>query len=817
MIKVSSQQIQHFEINHLDKLRTLAPECMVLLRKNSDFPLHNPCEIALYGSGARETIKGGTGSGDVNVRHFVTVEEGLENAGFTVTTKAWMDAYKKAKEQQTKDFYKNIAAEARAKNKSVFVVGMGRTPSEPHYEFPIDGSGRCCVYVLARNSGEGADRTFSAGDFSLTTDEKRDILQCVAQYEKFILVLNVGGPVDLSPILDKVQNILLLSQLGSVTGTALADVLLGKSYPSGKLTTTWARAEDYPSIGDFAQINETRYLEGVFIGYRYFEGAKLKPIFPFGFGLGYADFNIKSDNFTVVDNKILVQATVTNIGNFKGKEVVQLYYSAPQGKLAKPVRELGTYVKTDELLPKQSQSLSLSLPIEDMASWDTEYSAWLLESGQYVISINNTPVGIVSLDFDVYTEQLGYYGGNSDIPDWQPQLEETEARNLPVIKVRAESLRGIGHYERNRVHTKTLKNPCLDNLLNNLSNKELATICVGRHNESQDMAIIIGNSASSLAGAAGESAKIISECGFGSIVMADGPAGLRISTKYIETDAGQEGIDFEAFSSIMNILPSELQKLILLKLAQNKERAKSSTVFYHYASAIPIGTALAQSWNPSVQEMCGDIVGKEMELFGINVWLAPALNIHRNVLCGRNFEYYSEDPVLSGRTATAVTQGVQNHEKCAVAIKHFACNNQETNRYGSNSVVSQRALREIYLKGFEICVKEAAPKFLMTSYNLLNGIHTANREDLLDNILRKEWGFEGAVMTDWGTTNGKFNAGVYGASSPALCIKAGNDLIMAGTKEDVDGILDSLNKGQISRSDLEKSAARILAISKELS
>lgn len=299
--------------------------------------------------------------------------------------------------------------------------------------------------------------------------------------------------------------------------------------------------------------------------------------------------------------------------------------------------------------------------------------------------------------------------------------------------------------------------------------------------------------------------------------MADGPAGLRVATKYIETEEGQDSVDTDAFAGFLNILPSDIQQMIRAKLEQNKEKARTNTVLYHYASAIPIGTALAQSWNPCVAETCGDIVGEEMEKFGANVWLAPALNIHRSPLCGRNFEYYSEDPLISGRTAAAVTRGVQKHGKCAVTIKHFACNNQETNRFGSNSVVSQRALREIYLKGFEICVKEAAPKAVMTSYNLLNGVHTANRRELLTDVLRCEWGFEGIVMTDWGTTNDKFNLGVHGASSPVQCILAGNDLIMPGAAEDVDSILTGLQNSEITRKDLEVCAGRILALSGRLS
>ena len=813
MVKIDSPEVQDFEREHLKALRALAPECMVLLKKNGDFPLSAPCEVALYGAGARETIKGGTGSGDVNARHTVSIEEGLENAGFIVTTKPWMDGYKAIRDEAVKGFYEDIAREAKELGKSVFLVGMGRTPSEPRYEIPIDGKGEVCIYVLARNSGEGADRPGGEGDYLLTEDEKRDILRCAEQYEKFLLVLNVGGPVDISPVLDKVNNVLLLSQLGSVTGDAFADVLLGKASPSGKLTTSWARAEDLPAIGDFAQRDDTRYREAVFVGYRYYDAAGVKPLFPFGYGLSYTEFETECTAFEVENGIISVKAKISNTGRFPGKETAQLYYSAPGGKLVKPLRELGAYAKTRELAPGESEVLMLKLPLENMASWDAENDCWLLERGKYLFSLGDIPVGIVSLDGNAASAILSHSGGEADFEDWNPQIVREILEDLPCIPVSAVSLVRIGHYDRESIEREHIG---LEDL-SGFSDRELATICVGKHSDAEGMAAIIGNSASRLAGGAGETAAIVTEKGYGAIVMADGPAGLRLATRYMETTDGQESLDFEAFHSILHILPPEIQQLIRLKLRQNEEKAKNHTVLYHYASAIPIGTALAQAWNGSVAEACGDLVGAEMELFGANVWLAPALNIHRSPLCGRNFEYYSEDPLISGKTAAAMTRGVQRHEKCAVTIKHFACNNQETNRFGSNSVVSQRALREIYLKGFEICVKEAAPKALMTSYNLLDGIHTANRRDLITMVLRGEWGFEGVVMTDWGTTNDKFNLGVYGASSPALCIKAGNDLMMSGTKEDVDGILAGLKDGTITRAELEECAGRILSLARSLS
>ena len=447
MVRIDSPEIQDFEIAHLSTLRALAPECMVLLKKNEDFPLSAPCKIALYGAGARETIKGGTGSGDVNVRHYVTVEEGLENAGFTVTTKAWMDGYKAAKEAVIQGFYEGIAKEAKELGKSVFLVGMGRTPDEPRYELPIEGEGDVCVYVLSRNSGEGADRPGGEGDYVLTSDEVRDILACAGKYPKFMLVLNVGGPVDISPVLGQVENVLLLSQLGSVTGDAFADVLLGKANPSGKLTTTWAKASDIMAIGDFAERDDTRYKEGVFVGYRYYDAAGIAPLFPFGFGLSYTEFAEDCMGFSVENGLVSIEVKIRNTGRFPGKETAQLYCSAPDGKLVKPLRELGAYAKTRELAPGESETLVLKLPLENMASWDEENDCWLLEQGEYLFTLGDRPVGTVFLDGPVTSDALSHSGGDADFEDWKPQIARRIPEGLPCIQVSASSLGHIGHYD----------------------------------------------------------------------------------------------------------------------------------------------------------------------------------------------------------------------------------------------------------------------------------------------------------------------------------------------------------------------------------
>ncbi len=813
MERISTPEPQPFELAHIARLRALVPECMVLLKKNGDFPLSEPCRVALYGSGARETIKGGTGSGDVNVRHITTLEEGLEAAGFTVTTKDWLDRYARARASAKESFYQDLLRRAEESGISAFVLGMGKEPEEPTVSFPLNGEGNVCIYVLARNSGEGNDRSCTEGDYLLSSDEKRDILRCSEQYEKFLLVLNVGGPVDISPVLDKVENVLLLSQLGSVTGDAFVDVLLGKANPSGKLTTTWARAEDLPSIGDFAQRDDTRYREGVFVGYRYYDAVGVKPLFPFGYGLSYTEFETECIGFAVENGIVTAEARIRNVGSFPGKETAQLYCSAPCGKLIKPLLELGAYGKTGELQPGESETLTLALPMENMACWDEERDRWLLEKGKYLFSLGDTNVGAVSLDGDAISAPLSHSGGEADFEDWQPQISREFPEGLPCIPVSASTLGSIGHYDREVIG----RDPVGIQDLSGFSTRELAEICVGKHSDAQGFAAVIGSSASRLAGGAGETAAIVEDRGYGDIVMADGPAGLRISTRYLETEEGQEGLDTGSVGSYLPLLPPVLQQAVQGKLQRAMQRAERETVFYHYASAIPIGTALAQAWDPAVAEACGDLVGEEMELFGANVWLAPALNIHRSPLCGRNFEYYSEDPLISGKTAAAMTRGVQKHKACAVTIKHFVCNNQETNRYGSNSIVSQRALREIYLKGFEISVKEAAPLALMTSYNLLNGTHTANCRELLTDVLCGEWGFEGVVMTDWGTTNDMLNHGIHGASSPAQCVKAGNHLIMPGTERDIAAILEGVNSGEITHRDLEKCAGRILALSRRLS
>ena len=358
-------------------MRSIASECMVLLKANGDFPLEAPEKIALYGNGARQTLKGGTGSGDVNSRFYVTVEEGLENAGFHITTKEWLDAYDNVRKQAHEDFVGNIKKKAAEMNIPAILLGMGAVMPEPEYDVPLGESADTAIYVLARVSGEGADRKPIKGDLKLTDTEIKDIISLHKSCRRFMLVLNVGGVVDLSPVME-VENILLLSQLGVATGDGLADVLLGKDYPCGKLTATWTVWEDYCTVGDFGKQDDTRYKEGIYVGYRYFDSVGKDVLFPFGHGLHYTEFALNTVKCELDGTNVQGSVRVVNTGKRKGKEVVQVYVSVPSGKLDQPYQVLADFGKTKELSPDESQTVRFSFDMLQLASFDTENACYIL-------------------------------------------------------------------------------------------------------------------------------------------------------------------------------------------------------------------------------------------------------------------------------------------------------------------------------------------------------------------------------------------------------------------------------------------------------
>ena len=805
--------MESYELKHIAKVRALSPECMVLLKSDGSFPLDAPGKIALYGNTARKTIKGGTGSGDVNVRHYVGIEEGLENAGFRVTTKPWLDAYDALWAEKNIEFKAGIKAKIAAEGLSAIMLGIGAIMPEPEYEFPLEGEGDAAIYVLGRISGEGADRSVEKGNLEMTETEIRDILQLQRQYKRFLLVLNVGGVVDLSPVVNEVSNILLLSQLGIAIGDAFADVVLGKAYPSGKLATTWAAWEDYCHAGDFGDPNDTHYREGIYVGYRYFDSVDKTPMFPFGYGLGYTGFEIAAKDAVLDESKVSVTAKVINTGKYPGKEVVQLYVSLPEGKLDQPYQILAAFSKTEELNPGESQEVTVSFHMEDIASFDEETCDAILEKGSYVLHIGNSSrdtsvCAIVELDDSVVVQKLHDVGGKPDFTDWKPAKKKTILipETVPVLKLNASAITEI-------IPVKPMINPKAKDLAKTLSDSDLALLCTGNFAGSTGSNSVIGNAGITVAGAAGETTGIFAKEGVPALIMADGPAGLRLSPQYGVDEEGIFFLNNGTLEALKELLPEPM--LAFLGLGKEQPQ-RQGEIRDQYCTAIPIGTALAQSWSEAVCEACADLVATEMERFGVHIWLAPAMNIHRFPLCGRNFEYCSEDPLISGKMAAGITKGVQKHPGCGVSIKHFCCNNQETNRMHSNTIVSQRALRDIYLKGFRIVVNEADPATIMSSYNLLNGEHTSQRYDLLETLLRQEWGYRGIVMSDWVSGNINKPDDKYPGAVASGAIKAGNDIMMPGTEGHQKDLLNALNNSDvaypITRADLEKCAARMIEL-----
>lgn len=805
MIRISEKEVQPHEVLHAGIVRESAAECTLFLKRNHDFPV-KPCRVNLYGSGARRTVKGGKGSGDVNARHCVSVEEGLMAAGFTIATKEWLDAYDAVAGQAAKEFWEKLEDDARKLKVSPYALVLSRERIMPEYDLPLSGDGELTVYVIARDSSEGMDRTEKKGDFLLLDAEVRDIRFLAGQHKKFVLVLNTGGIVDVSPVLENTENILLLGQLGAQTGNVLADLLTGKSFPSGKLTATWAKElADYPSYGYFGNKTEVDYREGIYVGYRYFDACGIRPLFSFGSGMGYTDFTFRPTGFSIVENNLVLSVEVENIGGFAGREVMQVYFKNACDK-KRPFRQLVSFAKTKTLQGGEKEILQFSFDLFSMAVFDEMDSGFILKKGRYQIFAGNCLenafcVCTVRVMEDFVTERvrkLSVVGMEELQFTVQEKTEETpvlgEAEFCPDLYGKENGQLGSCGKKKPMVDEATKKE--IEKMVQAMSEQELIRLCVGVFN---DMTLThnIGSSGKKVAGAAGET---FSNEKIPPLVFADGPAGLRISKAYRMDESG-------------NVVACDHALAGILPGGVSQENCEGD--YYQYCTAIPVGTALAQSWNLGLCKKMGDIVGKEMKMFGVDFWLAPALNIQRNPLCGRNFEYYSEDPFLSGMIAASVTDGVQQNDGCSVTIKHYCCNNQETDRFFSSSNVSETALREIYLKAFKVCIKNSCPHALMTSYNLVNGVHTANSRELLEDVLRGEWDYDGLVMTDWLSTGGMGTGIRYGSADAGECIAATNDLIMPGREEDKKDILTALQEGRLTRKQLEESAARILWFSKQ--
>ncbi len=812
-------KVQDWETEHRQLAKEAAAEGIVLL-KNEDqlLPLKAGSKVALYGAGAGRTIKGGTGSGDVNERERVTIWQGMKNAGFEITSEDWIRSYEKIYEKARQDWKDDIVTRSGGNGGNVmdFFTVYSTTPFVMPTGDPVEKPEKektdTAIYVLSRVAGEGADRNAAKGDYYLKEDEHQMLSDLCSYYKNVIVAVNAGGQVDLS-FMDEFSNIkalLILSQPGMEGGNAFADVISGKVNPSGKLVDSWAyRYEDYPNAASFSHNNgnveKEFYEEGIYVGYRYFDTFAVPVRYGFGYGLSYTTFEIKEKNIQC-DNEhnIQISVSVKNTGDTAGKEVVQIYAALPGGQVEKEAHRLVAYEKTALLQPQEEQTLTFKISADRFTFYAEEKAAWVLEKGFYGIFVGTslesaTLAGGLKLEQDVILEKVkNLFPLKESLKELQQQSGQTEKREdalkvqavekgLPVLEI------GAAGFEAKEIFYK--KNSELvekeaAEFVDTLSIEELIDLAAGDPGKAQGGNL--GAAGISVPGSAGETHRCAIEKGLASIVLADGPAGLRLMKYYHVNDGRIVSMPFE-FSLEGGLFydgPTDLPG----------ER------YYQYCTAIPVGTMLAQTWNTGLIQEVGAMIGKEMEYFGVTLWLAPGMNIHRNPLCGRNFEYYSEDPYVAGTIAAAMTKGVQSNYGCGTTIKHFACNNQEDNRMGSDSIVSERSLRELYLKGFEIAVKESHPLSIMTSYNLINGIHAANSYDLCTDVARNEWGFGGAIMTDWTTTENGADCTASG------CMRAGNDLVMPGCFGDHNNLKKELEEGILKPEDLKACIARLVSV-----
>lgn len=770
---------------HIELSREGAAEGMVLLKnENETLPLKKNSKIALFGKGSVDYVKGGGGSGDVTIRYSRSLYEGLklkEDEGKITIFHELVKFYQSEIDEQYK----------------ICAPGMTIEP-----ELPVDLLEKAsefadvAVVTICRYSGEGWDRkvsleknealwagelelaerqalVFPDGDYCLTSNEKKMLEAVKSKFSNIIVVLNVGGVIETGWIKNdsQIASALLMWQGGIEGGLAAADLLVGDKTPSGKLVDSFADTlEDYPSSYNFHESNKyAEYTDDIYVGYRYFEtipGASSKVVYPFGYGLSYTTFDIKQISKSSDDEMFNCTFRVTNTGKYSGKEVVMIYYSAPQGVLGKPSKELIAFKKTDLLNPGDTEDIEFSISISDMASYDDFgklfKSAWVLEKGTYEFFVGSSVRDLAKVDGVIVvpedkitcqleeklapsklTERMLPDGTMEKIPSSPEKATHSILPHMPNRETEAAC-----PYEKERKIYTLLdraeimledvvdgKNT-LDEFMAQLSVDDMILLLGGQRNQGVSNTFGVGN---------------LPEYGVPNITTADGPAGLRILP----------GVGV-------------------------------------YTTAWPCATMLACSFNTELAQQIGTAAAMEVRENNIGIWLAPAVNIHRTPMCGRNFEYYSEDPLVAGKIGAAVVKGVQS-QKIAATVKHFAFNNKETNRKNSDSRVSERAAREIYLKAFETIVKEADPWCIMTAYNLVNGIQCSENKELITDVLRGEWGYKGLVMTDWWTSGEHY-----------LEAKAGNDLKMANGYPD--RVRTAYETGEISKEEIYKAAKNVLSL-----
>lgn len=775
--------------------RTVAAEGAVLLKNEGQaLPIRKDENVSVFGRIQVNYYRSGTGSGgSVHVAYTTNLLDGLRSKkGLTVNEELAAVYEKWIEENPFDDGGKVWAAEPWNQKEMPLtdeIVSQARSKSSK------------AIVVIGRTAGEDQDNVDAPGSYRLTDDEKAMLKQVTNHFEQTIVVLNVSNIMDMSWLNDEsyvhpIQSVIYSWHGGMEGGNAIADVLAGDVTPSGKLTDTIAYSiEDYPSTSNYGNEFKNLYQEDIYVGYRYFETFRPEKVqFEFGYGLSYTTFTTKAEDAKWIsqdgENSIKVNVTVTNTGTtYAGKEVVQIYYEAPQGQLGKPAKALVAFGKTNLLQPGESQRLTVSFPVDSMASYDDagvtgHASAYVLEPGTYRLYVGTSVKNVehVSIDgqdgYVVETIQLveqlqeamaptesftrmkpgarkddgSYELIFADVPTRQVSMAERIEQSLPQT---LEQTGNQGYKLRDVKDGKV----SLEAFIAQLSDQDLAAIVRG---EGMSSPLVTSGTASAFGGVSDS----LFNYGIPVACTADGPSGIRM-------DSGEK------------------------------------------ATQVSIGTLLAATWNAELVEELYVMEGQELLRNQVDALLGPGLNIRRSPMNGRNFEYFSEDPLISGVFAAACTKGIMKGGSNAT-LKHFACNNQEKHRSKVDAVVSERALREIYLKGFEIAVKEGGANSIMTSYNPINGHWAASSYDLNTTILRGEWGFQGIVMTDWwAIMNDGVEGGPADRKNTNWMVRAQNDLYMVVPNYGAeingwdDNTIESLENGTLTRGELQRSAMNI--------
>ena len=756
-----------------------AAEGIVLLKNDGILPLNREEETALFGRVQNDYFYVGYGSGgDVNPHYRVSPMEAIRRRGDIRINQALAEEYRKWCEA-------NPPFEGTWGTWPTYFDEMPITPARIR---EAAKTSRTAVVIVGRAMGESMDNKAKKGGYYLTNPEKKLLDQVCEAFARVVVVIDAGNILDLGwteEYGDKIGALVYAWQGGMESGNALVDVLYGDSSPSGKLTDTVARNyADYPASANFGGSLYNRYSEDIYVGYRYFETfAPEQVLYPFGFGLSYTTFRLDT-RYREENGQCILEVTVANTGDRSGAEVVQVYCNPPQGKLGKPVRNLVAFRKTGVLAPGEEETVWFAICPEEFASFDDSgitghANAYVLEPGEYALYVGSdvrsaavagtwqTPRPTVVRQLTAQAAPTADFRRMKPEPDgmgrlrvtYEPVPRSAGGRKEDILAHLPQPVpmtgdRGI------RFRDVCDGNAAMEDFIAQLDIEELDAITRGEGMMNSPLGTA-GN-----AGILGGTTQSLRDKGVPVITTTDGPSGIRISG---------------------------------------------------YSSLLPCGTALACSWNPALIEKLGTRFGEEMARMGSDIILGPGMNIHRDPLCGRNFEYYSEDPLLTGAMAAAVVRGVQSVKGRSACPKHFACNNQEWMRSRNDSRLSQRALREIYLKGFEICVKEGRPMTIMTSYNKINGVWGHYHYDLVTNILRKEWGFDGLVITDWWMQPAK-DPDFPGVANDAYRIRAQVDVLMPGGvshgRGNSDGSLAASYRRPegITLGEIQRSAANVLRL-----